>query len=43
MVNVIVWARIIKFDLIGDFIIVNIIVIIKLINKINFKIQYLFN
>jgi len=37
-----VWIKIIKFDLSGDFIIVNIIAIIKLVNKINFKIQYIF-
>lgn len=42
IVKVIVWIKIIKFDLIGDFIIVNIIAIIKLVNKIIFKIQYIF-
>lgn len=41
-VKVIVWIKMIKFDLIGDFIIVNKIAIIKLVNKINFKIQYIF-
>ncbi len=41
-VNIIVWIKIIKFDLIGDFIIVNKIAIIKLVIKINFKIQYIF-
>lgn len=42
MVSVIVWIKIIKFDLIGDFIIVNIIAINRLINKINLIIQYIF-
>ena len=41
-VKIIVWIKIIKVDLIGDFIIVNKIAITKLVNKINFKIQYIF-
>jgi len=41
-VKVIVWIKMIKFDLIGDFIIVSKIAMIKLVNKINFKIQYIF-
>lgn len=41
-VKVIVWIKMIKFDLIGDFIIVNKIAMVKLVNKINFKIQYIF-
>ena len=42
IVKVIVWIKIIKFDLRGDFIIVINIAIIKLVSKINFKIQYIF-
>ena len=41
-VKIIVWIKIIKFDLRGDFIIVINIAIIKLVSKINFKIQYIF-